>query len=345
MSSTVGTTPPPPPRERDWAAVVEALRETPGEVLLLAHVSPDADALGSALGVALALRAAGRDVAVSFGDEPFAVPRVLGFLPGQDLLRAPDEVAEPAVAVSFDVSSADRLGVLEPVYRGAGVRVAIDHHPSYTGFGDLALVDVTAPATAVLALELVDRLGADLTPDVATALYAGLLTDTGAFTYSATTPGTHQVAARLLATGIAHHTIARRLYDDEPFAAVRMLGAALERAELLADAAGGHGVVLTEVSADQRGELAIDAVEQVIDGLRRTHEAEVAVVLKQDDAGAWRVSMRSKDVLDVGLVARSLGGGGHRFAAGFTGEGDLPAVRAALLAALADPPTAPAGAH
>lgn len=334
MSGAAGTAP-RPPGARDWAAVVAALRETPGEVLLLAHVAPDADALGSALGVALALRSIGREVAVSFGDEPFAVPRVLSFLPGQDLLRAPDRVGDPAVAISFDVSSADRLGVLEPTYRAAGVRIAVDHHASYTGFGDLALVDVTAPATAVLALELVDRLGAELSQDVASALYAGLFTDTGGFKFSATTPHTHEVAARLLSTGIAHHTIARRLYDDEPFAAVRMLGAALERAELLTEAAGGHGVVLTTVSADQRGALTIDAVEQVIDGLRRTHEAEVAVVLKQDDTGAWRVSMRSKDVVDVGLVARTLGGGGHRFAAGFTGEGELAAVRAELLAALA----------
>ncbi len=343
---TTGTVP-PPPVQQDWDAVVEALRETPGELLLLAHVAPDADALGSALGVALALRAIGRDVGVSFGDDPFVVPRVLSFLPGQDLLRAPDQVGTPALAMSFDVSSADRLGVLEPVYRTAGVRIAVDHHASYTGFGDLALVDVAAPATAVLALELVDRLGADLTPDVASALYAGLLTDTGAFTFSATTPQTHEIAARLLGTGIAHHTIARRLYDDEPFAAVRMLGAALARAELLPDAAGGQGLVLASVSAAQRGGLPIDTVEQVIDGLRRTNEAEVAVVLKQDDTGAWRVSLRSKDVVDVGVVARSLGGGGHRFAAGFTGDGDLAAVRAALLAALADPPTAPPplGAH
>jgi phosphoesterase RecJ-like protein len=324
----------------DWDPIGAALLEGP-EVLLLAHVSPDADALGSALAVGLALRQLGRPAVVSFGDDPFVVPRTLQVLPGLDLLRPPAQVEVPSVAVSFDVSAQGRLGVLEKVYEAAPVRAAIDHHASYTGFGALSVVDVTAPATAVLALELIDRLGAELTAQIAAPLYAGLLTDTGSFTYAATTAQTHLVAARLLDTGIEHDVIARRLFDDESFPALRLLGVTVARAELEPSAAGGLGLVHSYVTRLERAEheLPLDCLERVIDVLRCSSEAEVAAILKQDDTDAWRVSMRSKGSIDVSRVAAVLGGGGHRFAAGFTGGTDRGEVLAAFRAALADVPT------
>jgi len=324
-----------PPLEADWDAAVAAL--TSGDkVLLLAHVSPDADALGSALAVGLALEARGVDVVVSYGDDPFVLPRVLRSLPGQHLLVAPDSITAHPVVASFDVSSIERLGVLRQAAESAATFIAVDHHASYTGFAPLPLVDVAAPATAVLALELVDRLGIELTIDIATAVYSGLVTDTGSFKYAGTTPGTHDVAARLMRTGMRHDVVARHIYDDEPFAALRLLGAALDRSVLEESAVGGLGLVWTVVSRDERDalELPLDAVERVIDVLRIATESEVACVLKQDDTGAWRVSMRSKGRIDVSQVAMDLGGGGHRYAAGFTGHGEpgevLRSVRAAL---------------
>ncbi len=310
------------PRDADWAATVAALTSG-APVLLLAHMSPDADALGSALAAGLALERRGVDVAVSFGDDPFVVPRILRSLPGQHLLVAPAEAGGRAVVASFDVSSIDRLGVLRATAEAARTFIAIDHHASYTGFGHIHVVDVTAPATAVLALELVDRLGVELDEVIATPIYAGLVTDTGSFKYAGTTAATHLVAARLLATGMRHDVVARHIYDDEPFGALRMLGGALDKAVLEETAVGGLGLVWTVVSDADRAsfDLPLDAVERVIDVLRIATEAEVACVLKQDDTGAWRVSMRSKGRVDVSAVAIALGGGGHRFAAGFTGAG------------------------
>jgi phosphoesterase RecJ-like protein len=325
------------PASHDWDATVAALTSG-APVLLLAHVSPDADALGSALAVGLALEKRGVDAAVSFGDEPFAIPRVLRSLPGQHLLVAPADLDARPVVVSFDVSSIERLGVLQPVAEAAVAFVAVDHHSSYTGFGRTHLVDVAAPATAVLALELVDRLGVELDAEIAVPIYAGLVTDTGSFKYEATTSSTHQIAARLLATGMRHDVVARHIYDDEPFGALRLLGAALDRCVLEEGAVGGLGLLWTVVSREDRKAFALplDAVERVIDVLRIATEAEVACVVKQDDTGAWRVSMRSKGRVDVSEVAMGLGGGGHRFAAGFTGTGEpaeiLRQVRAALAA-------------
>jgi len=327
------------PSEADWDEAVAALVGG-GRVLLLAHVSPDADALGSALAVGLALRQRGVDVEVSFGDDPFVVPRSLEGLPGLELLVAASKVSQPDTVASFDASSLDRLGVLGPLAEGAPHFIAVDHHVSYTGFGRCHLVDTSAPATAVLALDLVDRLGVELSQDIASTLYAGLVTDTGSFRFSATTPSTHHVAARLLSTGIRHDLIARRIYDDEPFGVLRMIGSALDRAVLEERSVGGLGMVWTVVTRADRENFALplDATERLIDVLRIANEAEVAVVLKEDDSGQWRVSTRSKGRVDVGAVCLGLGGGGHRYAAGYTATGGAGSVLSALRTRLAEAP-------
>jgi phosphoesterase RecJ-like protein len=329
------------PTEADWVDVTALLdgagTSADDPAVLLAHVYPDADALGSALSVGLALRERGRHVQVSFGDDPFVLPRILEFLPGLDLLVPPSAVRpDPALVVTFDASSIDRLGVLADNVKAAGVLVAVDHHASYTGFAQHHLVDVASPATAVLAGELVRRRGVDLTPDIATTVYAGLLTDTGSFRYSATTPATHVLAAELLEAGVPHDRVAREVYDSSDFGYVQVLGAALSQARLEPASAGGRGLVWTTVSAAARAEhgLGMDAVEPVIDTLRVAREAEVAAVLKEDDDGSWRVSTRSRGTLDVSRACLALGGGGHRLAAGFTSRDDVDGTLAALRAQL-----------
>ena len=229
--------------------------------------------------------------------------------------------------ITFDVPTVDRLGLLAANAGKARELIVVDHHPSNTGFGTLNLVDPAAAATAVLAEELIHRLGVPLDRDIATCLYAGLVTDTGSFRYSSTTPAVHAMAARLLATGLRTDEIARELWDRSP---VRLPQGARRRARpgrAGAGAAGG-GLVWTYVTRADRAAygLPYDEVEGVIDVVRRTDEAEVAVVLKEDDDGAWQVSTRSKGAVDVGRVCAALGGGGHSKAAGFTSH--LPVERA-----------------
>ena len=330
------TAAPPSPGIADatWDAIVEVIHDA-RRVLLLGHVSPDGDALGSALAVGLALQQlpGERQVQVSFGDEPFVVPANLAGLPGLSLLVEPSRVDAPDVTITFDASSADRLGVLRPVAEAADHLVVVDHHASYDGFGTLAAVDVGAPATAVLADELIRRLGATVDHDVAANLYTGLVTDTGSFRYAGTTSDTHALAGRLLQTGIRFDIIARELFDNVPFNYLGLLGRALDRAVLERDAAGGLGMVWTVVPALERQQLGLpfDLVEPIIDSVRKAEEAEIACVVKEDDLGQLRVSMRSKGSIDVSLVAIALGGGGHRYAAGFTADGrDLDVVIGAI---------------
>ncbi|WP_327086570.1 DHH family phosphoesterase [Nonomuraea sp. NBC_01738] len=307
------------PDETTWQHVLDLI-ERADEVALACHVSPDGDALGSMLAVGATLRAMGKHVVASFGDREFAVPRLLGFLPGQDLLVPPAAFpAEPDLMITFDSSTLDRLGLLAANASKAREVVVIDHHRSNAGFGTVSLIDPSAAATAVLAEELIYRLGGSLDRDIATGLYAGLATDTGSFRHSSTTPAVHEMAARLVATGLKTDEIARELWDRSPFGYLKVLAAALERAQL------EEGLVWTYVSHADRAAygLPYDEVEGMIDVVRRADEAEVAVVLKQDDLGAWQVSTRSKGAVDVGAICTALGGGGHHNAAGYTSHEDV----------------------
>ncbi|MGH3156950.1 MAG: DHH family phosphoesterase [Streptosporangiaceae bacterium] len=304
-------------QEEHWRSAVAALQPA-GEICLACHVRPDGDALGSMLAVAQALRARGARVIASFGDEPFQVPGLLGFLPGLGLLKPPGDVPDrPAVMITFDVSSVDRLGVLADRAQRSGELIVLDHHASNPGFGSINLIDPGAAATAVLAAELIERLGVDLTADIATGLYTGLATDTGSFRFS-TTPAVHRLAARLLETGIDADAIAQRLWDSAPFGYLRVLSAVLGRAVLEPAEAAGHGLVWTTVTSQDRNGLPFEVAEGVIDHVRRSQEADVAVVFKESDDGQWLVSARSKGRVDVGRAAVALGGGGHSQAAGFT---------------------------
>lgn len=318
----------------EWEKAVSAISESES-VLLLAHVTPDADALGSALGLGLALQGMGKQVQVTVGEPQFTTPKSLSFLPGIELIRAPEELAAADLVISCDVSSDARLGIAKPILEAAPVSIAIDHHPSFTGFGEIHLVDPSAAATAEIVLELIDRLELPITTDIAGAIYSGLTTDTGSFKFQSTTSHTLRMAARLLDTGIDSAKLARLLFDDEPLAALVMMGDAVSRATLISEAASGHGLVYTAVSIEQRSGLDELAVERVIESLRKTTEAEVAAVLKQADDGHWKVSLRSKTTIDVGAIANALGGGGHKHASGYSSTGDLEDTISQLIESLA----------
>ena len=214
------------------------------------------------------------------------------------------------------------------------------HHVTNTRFGSVNVGDEQAAATAVVVLDLIDRLGLALTAEVAAPLYTGLITDTGSFKYAATTPAVHGIAGRLLATGIRHDVISREIWDTASFGYVKLLGLVCARAVLEVDEVGGLGMAWTAIGAHDlhRYDLALSDVEGDIDRVRRSRAAEVAVVVKTDPEDGWlKVSVRSKGRSDVGAVGSSLGGGGHKFAAGFTSHqalsGTMELVRTGLAAA------------
>ncbi|HEX6468895.1 MAG TPA: bifunctional oligoribonuclease/PAP phosphatase NrnA [Streptosporangiaceae bacterium] len=321
-----------------WARAI-GLIESADEVCLACHVSPDGDALGSMLAFAQVLRDLGKPCVASFGD-PFTVPSNLRFLTGLELLSEPAGYpAAPTLMVTFDVAGPDRLGSLAPHADKARDLLVIDHHASNTGFGTAHLVDPAAAATAVLVDGLIGRMGAAMTRDVALCLYAGLVSDTGSFKYAGTTPRVHDLAGRLLATGVDPALVAGELWDRAPFGYLRLLAGALDRARLERDAVRGLGLVWTTVSKADRAAVDVeyDQLEGVIDQLRRTEEAEVAVVCKETDDGVWYVSTRSKGRVDLSRVCAALDGGGNPRMAGFSWHGTAADALDRLRALLASP--------
>lgn len=331
--------------EVDWAEAVRVLTSC-DEVTLVCHVGPDGDALGSMLALGLALRSRGVTVKASWGSKPFEVPTAYASLPGLDLLVEADEIpAAPGLLVTFDTGSADRLGVLADRVKTAHDVLVIDHHVTNTRYGTINLVDEQAAATAVVVMDLLDRMSCPLTAEIAAPVYTGLVTDTGSFKYAATTPQVHELAARLLATGIRHDVISRDIWDTAPFSYVQLLGTVCSRAVLEPKAVGGLGLVWSTVTGEDLAMhgLALSDVEGVIDVLRLSREAEVSAVLKTDpEDGLLKVSTRSKGVIDVGAVCESLGGGGHRFAAGFTSSDSCEETIERFRSALARAPHLPA---
>lgn len=328
------------PTETDWAAAVAAVREAAphGRVLLMCHVNPDGDALGSMLGFGLGLRRlAVRNLQATFPG-PAEVPEPFQGMPGLDLLVPETEAyPDPDVTICFDAASESRLGGLADRLHDS-VSVVLDHHASNTRYGQIHLVDPQAAATSVVAEELLARLGVGLDAEIAECLYIALVTDTGSFRFDMTTPAVHEMAARLLATGIRPGDISRRIFDTRPFGAVRLYGEVLTRAQFDPTAARGRGLVWTYATLDDLARYGQRpyVLEPLIDTIRCAAEADVSCVVKQVAPEEWAVSLRSKGAVDVGQAAVRLGGGGHRLAAGFTGHGSVTDIVAAIRDELAD---------
>lgn len=300
---------------------------------LACHVGPDGDALGSMLGLGIAARNAGKDVVASFGS-PFSLPPGLEFLP-VDLLVPPDQFPDaPETMVVFDVGSADRIGELASNAGRAGTVVVIDHHVTNEGFGDVSLIDSQAAATGELVFEVLEVLGWPLTPEIALCLHTALVTDTGRFQYSNTSPRTMEIAARLLTAGADPATIGRHVYEEAPFAYLKAAAIALTRAELDPDR-GVVSTVVTQLDLDSLG-LSWGDTDNLIDLLRLPVEADTAVLVKGHEDGQVKVSLRSRGATDVGSLAAAMGGGGHRLAAGFTVEGEPDSVRRRIVESVED---------
>ncbi len=297
--------------------------------MVLAHVNPDADALGSALALGLALSRRGAVVQVGF-PEPEGVPRSLSGLPGQHLVVAPDALlADPELVVTVDVNAANRLGSLADKYAGRPLLV-IDHHATNVRFGTDHLVDIDAESTTVLIARLLDLLEAPVDRLIAENLYAGLATDSVGFRF-ASADG-HRLAARWLDAGVQPAELIGRISDEHPMAWLPMLSRVLGRAQLrpLEKVA----LVWTAITLQDGDEVGQEELDSVIDILRTVREAQVAAVLKQTEPAFWQVSLRSAPAVDVAIVAEQLGGGGHVRASGFGWSGTVDEVVAALCSTL-----------
>jgi phosphoesterase RecJ-like protein len=292
--------------------------------LLTAHEGPDGDALGSLLGMHELLTQLGKDSVMFLAAKEFPLPIEYRFLPLEEVFHEqPADMADRAV-VFLDCGNIDRMPI-DFLGEAGSVLINIDHHHDNTLFGDINLVDVEASCTAEIVYELAIALGVEITPEMASALYVGLVTDTGKFMYENTNARTHRIAAHLIEAGVAVDDTYRRLYEHVPLEKLRLLSRALEgiqhhcKGRLVLSY-----ITATDYKASGGGE---EMTEGIIDHLRSVEGAKVAALIRDlGDRGraARKVSLRSSGgEVDVSAIARARGGGGHKRAAGFSTDLDL----------------------
>jgi len=300
----------------DLARAAEVLSDS-SDVALACHVNPDADALGSMLGLASFLRARGVHTVCSYPNEPLEPPRWAALLPGSDrLVPAKEFPKRPDVMVTCDCAAFDRLAQLGHVASRAGELIWIDHHRSNDGLGTIPVIDPEASSTCELVFRLIEAMGGEMSRDTAMCLYAGLVTDTGKFQYEATTPETLRVAARLREHDFDHSRLVQALYEDNPAPYLRLVGVALGRLEHVADA-DLVWTYLTQADLQDSG-VHPSETDDLIDVIRTARDVDVAAIVKQQKDGRFKVSVRSRGEHDLAAVAATFGGGGHRLAAGYT---------------------------
>ncbi len=292
------------------------LIEESDSVEVLSHQKPDGDAFGSALGLGLMLRRAGLNVKVSWPD-PFELPIKYEFLPGKELLISPVDLRPNGLVIAVDCANAGRLGELEDAVLVDNL-INIDHHPDNSLFGTVNLVDKAASATAEILYKEAGDLGLEMDGDIAVCLYTGLVTDTGRFQFSNTSAETFRIASELVDMGVEPNRLYEEIYQGDTLSYMRFTGELVSRAVFEPET--GLFYVFMPQEELRRFGVEMNETEDLIDSLRTLRGHRIAALFKEQDDGRIRVSLRSRADTDIGTVARSLGGGGHRAAAGYTSE-------------------------
>jgi bifunctional oligoribonuclease and PAP phosphatase NrnA len=315
-------------------AIVEELQQA-GKMLVTTHENPDGDALGSLLAFDEMMRALGKDSVMFMSASNFPLPHEYQHLPLDRVQNEPPPDMDERIAVFLDCGNIDRMPV-DFLHREGQHIVNIDHHHDNTHFGTANLVVGDASCTAEILWELAHALGVEITPSMAEALYIALITDTGRFMYENTGARAHVMAAELIEAGVDVAAVYRKLYQDLPFPRLQLLARALASVRRYDD--GRVTVVhLTRGDFGETGAIESDS-EGVVDHLRSVEQTKVAVLVRELlDREGRKVSLRSTDgQVDVSVIARSIGGGGHRQAAGATTEMPLGQLIDHIRAGVAD---------
>ncbi len=296
-------------------------------VAVCAHVKPDGDAIGSVLGMTLALRDAGVPAVPTLADaaEP---PSTYSFLPGFGLFVPAADLEPTDVFVALDTPNVDRLGAAAQLSEAATTTIVLDHHPDNSGFGTINLTDVSAAATGLMVWRLLEPLGVTPTPEIALCCWTALVTDTGRFAYGNTTADALHEGAAMIDAGVdtveAHHM----LYENRSRAALALETLVLSRIEVANDGRVAHAWV---AAGDYTSTGAtVEETEHLVDAIRTLAGIDVAILLRVHPDHV-RANLRAKTGFDVAAVARTFGGGGHTAAAGFSAKGGRVTLLNALL--------------
>ena len=320
------------PHENATFEQIGELLRSHNSFILLSHVRPDGDAIGSQLALGFALMAMGKSVRLINED---GLPENLAFLPGAELIESPPaDPIDVEVAIALDTATKPRLGdgALHAASK-AKIWLNIDHHISNPKYGDFNLIDSTSPATGQILYDLITHLGLPMPAETRDAIYVAVSTDTGSFQYPSTTAKTYEMAADLIRRGLDVGTINSQTYDENPYRRLELMRALLHTLERSPDGIVAHW----EMRDQTRLDLALrpEDSEGLIDIIRAIRGVQLAVFFEELPDGKIRVSMRSKDRrLDVCKIAMEFGGGGHALAAGIRMKGPLEDAKARVLEAI-----------
>lgn len=302
--------------------------------LITTHENPDGDALGSLIATGLGLSSLDKDVTL-FLPGSLPLPREYDFLPLDSIVREVPTDADGRVLLVLDCASPARLSAARELLATSSLVINVDHHRDNTRFGGINFVMADASSTAEIIHGLLGGLGIALTPAIAEAIYVGMVTDTGRFQYSTTTPSVFRLAASLLEAGADAQRVFERVYESIALAKIRLLAIAFERASLHRDGR----VITSYLVHEDFDSLGVDDsyAEGIVEQLRSVEGVELAATIREPvhlTPPLKRVSLRTgRDDLDVSAIARQFGGGGHRASAGFSADGEIDKIIADICAA------------
>lgn len=282
-------------------------------IVMACHVNPDGDALGSMLGLAIALKSLGKELTVISAD---GVPEIYRYLPSLDLVQTTSDKDDFDLAIVLDSGDLNRVGAnIVPIVRRASKMIDIDHHASGV-FGDIHVLAVSSASTSEIVYDLLVHMGLTITPEIATCLFTGVITDTGSFRFQNVTPSTFRIAANLIEEGAPPAFISENVFDNRSLAATQLLGAALSNLQHTPDVK----VIWTVVRNDDfvRFGATDQDTEGIVNFVRGVRGADVGVLFREVVDGSLRTSLRSRETVNVAEIAQRFGGGGHKMAAGCT---------------------------
>ena len=295
---------------------------------VISHVSPEADTLGSALAAYLILRGVGKEVAL-FNADP--IPQRYLFLPGAKEIVRCDRIPRPfEIYLVVDSSDRERAGGLLQGLPPWSLVINIDHHQSNERFGGLNWIEEAASSTGEMVFRLFKEMGVPISPGAATNLYAAILTDTGSFRFSNTTPSALRAAAELIELGADAVEVANQLYDQQDLRSLRLLGKVLSEMAVSENGAVAY-IVIRRADLEAAG-VGIEETEGFINYPRSLKGVRVALAFKEMAEDVVKVGLRSKGPVDVAQIASVFQGGGHKNAAGCLLSGDLEQVKERVLA-------------
>lgn len=291
--------------------------------ILASHISPDGDAVGSCLALALALKKMGKDVVVYLRD---GVPYQFKYLPmAESVVTALDDHAGFDVAVVLDCAELKRVDERFAEMASPDIWVNIDHHLTNENFADISLIDREACATGYLVYQVIKSLGVEIDAAIAENIYTTIIADTGSFRYSNATSEAFQAAADMVAFGVSPWDVATKVYENQPVGRIKLLSRVLDTLEI-SESGGVASVVVTEQMMQETG-TGPEETDGFVNYPRSLEGVDVAFMVREIGNDTYKISYRSKGTVNVAEVAKSFGGGGHKNAAGCVMQGTLTEVR------------------